>query len=112
MNNFDGQFIIEQFEYVNKNEEYQSDYENSESEYHQNECKYDGEIFSEGTGNCSANTPAKTEYFVNRPTLVILLKICLTCSLPTTTKNIKVSHLTVILAGNLNLMSIDIQKVT
>lgn len=60
MNNFDGQFIIEQFEYVNKNEEYQSDYENSESEYHQNECKYDDEIFSEGTGNCSANTPAKT----------------------------------------------------
>ena len=90
MNDFGIQCIIKQFDYVDKDESSQSDYESSKSEYHQKEGQYDDKSFSEGPSNCSENTPAKTAFIIYWSLLVILLKICLTCSLPATIKNITV----------------------
>ena len=73
-----------------KDEAFQPDYESNKSECHQSEGKCDDESFSEGPSNCSTNTPAKTAYIVYWCSLVILLTICLICSLPAIIKNITV----------------------
>ena len=73
------QCIIERFDYLDKDEASQSNYESSKSEYHQIEGEYDDESFSEGPSNCYTNTPAKTVFIEYWSTLVILLRICLTC---------------------------------
>ena len=57
---------------------------------HPGESEYDEKSFLEGPSNCSTNTPAKTAVIVCWSSLVILLKICLTFSLPATIKNITV----------------------
>lgn len=91
MNDFGVQCNIELLEYAGKDEESQSDYESSdESEYQQSEGEYDDESFSDAPTNCPTVMPSKTAFIVYWSSLVVLFKMCLTCSLPATIKNITV----------------------
>ena len=91
MNDVVTQCDIEPLDCVDKVEEYQSDYEScDESECHQCESEYDDNSSSDTYSDSSMNTPSKTAFFVYWSSLILLLRNCLTCSLPTTIKNIKV----------------------
>ena len=115
MNGFSVNYIIEQFDYFDKDEASQSDYESSKSEYHQSEDEYADEKFSEGLSYCSTNTPEKTVFIVYWSSM-ILFRICLNCSLPATTKNVTFNGSQLIVKlicpnkhENRNLVSIDIK---
>ena len=115
MNGFSVNYIIEQFDYFDKDEASQSDYESSKSEYHQSEDEYADEKFSEGLSYCSTNTPEKTVFIVYWSSM-ILFRICLNCSLPATTKNVTFNGSQLIVKlicpnkhENCNLVSIDIK---
>ena len=91
MNDVATQCDIEPLDCVDKVEESQSDYESSdESEYHQRESEYDDNSSSDAYSDSSVNTPSKTAFVVYWSSLILLLRNCLTCSLPATIKNIKV----------------------
>ena len=92
MNNVVTQCDIKPLDCVYKVEESQSDYESSdESEYHQSdEYSSDDNSSSDACSDSSVNTPSKTAFVVYWSSLILLLRNCLTCSLPATIKNIKV----------------------
>ena len=91
MNDVVTQCDIKLLDCVDKVEESQSDYESSnESEYHQSEREYDDNSSSDACSDSSVNTPSKTAFVIYWWSLILLLRNCLTCSLPATIKNIKV----------------------
>ena len=91
MNDVVTQCDIEPLDCVDKVQESQSDYESSdESEYQQSESEYDDNSSSDAYSDSSVNTSSKTAFVVYWSSLILLLRNCLTCSLPATIKNIKV----------------------
>ena len=90
MNYFSVKCIIETFYSVDKEETSQSNYESRKGEYYQSEGEYNDESFSDGPSNCFTNTAAKTTFIVYWSSLMILLKIWLTCFLFAAIKNITV----------------------
>ena len=91
MNDVVTQCDIEPLDCVDKVEESQSDYEsNNESECHQTENEYDDNNSSDAYSDSSVNTTSKSTFVVYWSSLILLLRNCLTCSLPATIKDIKV----------------------
>ena len=92
MNDVVTQCDVEPLNCIDKVEESQLDYESSdESEYHQSESEYDNNSSSDAYSYSSVNTPSKTAFVVYWSSLILLLRNCLTGSLPATIKNIKVN---------------------
>ena len=89
MNDVVTQCDIQPLDCIDKVEESQSDYESSD-EYHQSESEYDDNSSSDAYSDSSVNTSSKTAFVVYWSSLILLLRNCLTCSLPATIKNLKV----------------------
>ena len=91
MNDVVTQCDIEPLDCVDKVEESHSDYKSSDkSECHHSKSEYDDNSSSDAYSDSSVNTSLKTAFVVYCSSLILLLRNCLTCSLPATIKNIKV----------------------